>query len=147
MTSSNQVPVSNHQDPPASGPAPDAFLAACPSRGLIARLGEKWALLALIALGDTPVRFGALRRRLEGVSAKMLGQTLRALERDGLVARRVLASRPIAVEYSLTRRGADLLPLARGLKQWAEAHLLDIEADNRRYDEDRAAEAGPGRSA
>jgi len=115
-------------------PAPDAFIAACPSRGLIARLGEKWALLAIIALADEPVRFGALKRRLEGISAKMLGQTLRTLERDGLVE----ATRPIAVDYRLTRRGDDLLPLARSLKRWAETHLADIEADNRRYDEREA---------
>lgn len=119
-------------------PAPDAFIAACPSRGLIARLGEKWALLAIIALADEPVRFGALKRRLEGISAKMLGQTLRILERDGLVSRSVLATRPIAVDYRLTRRGEDLLPLARRLKRWAETHLADIEADNRRYDEREA---------
>lgn len=120
-------------------PTPDAFVAACPSRGLVARLGEKWAMLALTALADGPVRFGALKRRLEGISAKMLGQTLRSLERDGLVARTLRDARPIAVDYRLTARGRDLLPLARALKDWAEANLHAIEADNARYD---AADAG-----
>lgn len=115
-------------------PHPDAFAAACPSRGLIARLGEKWALLALVALAEKPERFGALKRRLEGISAKMLGQTLRNLERDGLVARTILSTRPIAVDYRLTSRGEDLLPLARDLKRWAEINLPDIEADNMRFD-------------
>lgn len=131
MSTGNQVPPSNH---PLAGPAPDAFAAACPSRGLVARLGEKWALLTIVALAEQPVRFGALKRRMEGISAKMLGQTLRALERDGLVARTVLATRPIAIDYRLTDRGHDLLPLAQSLKRWAEANLAAIEADNDRFD-------------
>lgn len=133
MTIGNQVPEGNH-NVVAGCVRPDAFLAACPSRGLVARLGEKWAMLVLVALADRPVRFGALRRRLEGISAKMLGQTLRTLERDGLVARTILATRPIAIDYRLTDRGEDLLPLAQELKWWAEANLAAIEADNRRFD-------------
>lgn len=115
-------------------PSPDSFAAACPSRGLVARLGEKWAMLAIVALSDGPVRFGALRRRLEGISAKMLGQTLRSLERDGLVARTLRDARPIAVDYRLTALGRDLFPLAKSLKAWAEANLQAIEAENARYD-------------
>lgn len=92
-------------------------------------------MLALIALADQPVRFGALKRRMEGISTKMLGQTLRTLERDGLVKRTVLSLRPVAIDYRLTERGLDLLPLARGLKRWAEANLLAIELDNRRFDQ------------
>jgi DNA-binding HxlR family transcriptional regulator len=113
---------------------PDAFIAACPSRGLVARLGEKWALLVLIAIGRGCGRFGMLKRRLEGISPKMLTQTLRTLERDGLVERTVLATRPIAVEYRLSPLGADLLPLAVSLKSWAEAHLHEIERSNARFD-------------
>ena len=112
---------------------PDAFVAACPSRGLVARLGEKWAMLIVVALVDGPVRFGALRRRLQGVSQKMLTQTLRTLERDGLVSRRVIEA-PLAVEYELTVLGRDLAPLARAVKAWAEAHLREIEAENAAYD-------------
>lgn len=122
-------------------PAPDAFVAACPSRGLVARLGEKWAMLAIVALGGGPVRFGALKRRMEGVSAKMLGQTLRSLERDGLVIRTLRDTRPVAVDYRLTPLGRDLLPLAQALKRWAEANLPGIEAQNARFD---AANAGRG---
>jgi len=114
--------------------APDAFVAACPSRGLVARLGEKWTLLLLVAIGAGVCRFGELRRRLEGVSGKMLTQTLRSLERDGLIDREVVSTRPFAVQYRLTPLGADLLPLARSLKSWAEAHLHAIEANNRRFD-------------
>ena len=92
-------------------------------------------MLILAALADEPVRFGALKRRLQGVSAKMLRQTLRGLERDGLIFRTELALRPIAVDYRLTDRGRDLLPLVIAFKTWAEAHLHDIEADNRRFDD------------
>jgi DNA-binding HxlR family transcriptional regulator len=135
MSDSNQAPSGNRPDGASAGPAPDAFASACPSRGLIARLGEKWAMLILAALADEPVRFGALKRRLQGVSAKMLRQTLRGLERDGLIFRTELALRPIAVDYRLTDRGRDLLPLVIAFKTWAEAHLHDIEADNRRFDD------------
>ena len=113
---------------------PDAFLTACPSRGLVARLGEKWALLVLVAIAGGCRRFGALKRRLEGISPKMLTQTLRTLERDGLIHRQVVSTRPVAVEYSLSPLGADLLPLAQALKSWAEAHLHEIVQHNAAFD-------------
>jgi DNA-binding HxlR family transcriptional regulator len=103
--------------------APDAFLKACPSRALLARIAGKWALLVLVALEEGPTRFGALRRRVEGVSQKMLTQTLRALERDGLVTRHLYDEMPLRVEYALTDRGRGLLPLAAQLKQWAEENF------------------------
>ena len=105
--------------------APDAFLKACPSRALLARTAEKWTLLVLVALKDGPTRFGALRRRVEGVSQKMLTQTLRALERDGLVTRHLYDEMPLRVEYALTARGRELLPLADELKRWAETNYVD----------------------
>ncbi len=113
------------------GPAPDAFVRVCPSRQLLARVGEKWALMAVVALADGPVRFGALLRRLEGISQKMLSQTLRNLEQDGLVTRTLVDERPLRVDYALTERGVSLLPLAVGLKAWAEANLHGVEASNR----------------
>lgn len=122
------------------GPAPDAFVRICPSRDVLARLGEKWATLAIVALKDEPKRFGALLRRLEGVSQKMLSQTLRSLERDGLITRTLRDQRPLRVDYALTARGMDLVPIVLALKAWAEANLHDIEASNRRYDEAHAAE-------
>ena len=104
---------------------PDAFLKACPSRALLTRIAEKWTLLVLVALRDGPVRFGALRRRVEGVSQKMLTQTLRALEGDGLVTRHLYDEMPLRVEYELTKRGRSLLPLADQLKRWAETNYED----------------------
>ncbi len=115
-------------------PAPDPYLAACPSRSVMAQLGEKWALLVLNDLADGPRRFGHLLKRIEGVSQKMLTQTLRNLERDGLVTREVLSDRPIQVAYALTPMGEALLPVAAALKTWVQTHYLAIERHNRRYD-------------
>jgi DNA-binding HxlR family transcriptional regulator len=91
-------------------------------------------MLALVTLADGPVRFGGLRRRLQGVSQKMLSQTLRHLERDGIVLRVVRTERPLRVDYLLTDRGRTLLPLALALKTWAEQNLKDIERSNAKYD-------------
>jgi DNA-binding HxlR family transcriptional regulator len=116
---------------------PDAFIAECPSRAILIRLGEKWALLAISALVLGPQHFGALRRRLEGVSQKMLTQTLRSLERDGLVHRQVIDARPIRVEYSLTPLGRDFAGHAIALKEWIEAHLRPIKRRQDFYDREK----------
>lgn len=107
---------------------PNAFLSACPSRQLFARIAEKWVLLILVALEAGPVRFGDLRRRVDGISQKMLTQTLRGLEDDGLVIREAFDERPLRVEYALTARGKDLLPLAAEIKRWAEENFSPQEA-------------------
>ena len=117
---------------------PDTFIAVCPSRAVLARMGEKWTLMILVSMADGPVRFGALRRRIEGISQKMLTQVLRNLERDGLLERRHHDERLPRVEYTLTALGRDLLPLAQRLKAWAEEHLHEIERNNARYDEQLA---------
>ena len=106
---------------------PDAFLAACPSREVLARIGEKWTVLALVALSAGALRFGELRRRIEGISQKMLAQTLRNLESDGLITRQLFDERPLRVEYRLSASGEELVPLLRDLKRWAEAHLKQIQ--------------------
>lgn len=126
---------------PTRGPAPDAFVSICPSRVVLSRIGEKWTMLALVSLASGPVRFGGLRRRLQGISQKMLSQTLRNLERDGVVSRTVATERPLRVDYELTARGRTLLPLATSLKTWAEQNLKEIERSNARFD--RRAAPGP----
>jgi len=108
-----------------SGPSavePDAFVAECPSRALFGRIAEKWTLLVVVALADGPLRFGALKRRVEGISQKMLSQTLRKLEGDGLVVRTLVDERPLKVEYRLSDAGQELLTLVRPFKRWAETH-------------------------
>lgn len=122
-------------------PNPDAYLSACPSRPLMARLGEKWTVLAIVALEDGPLRFGVLRRQLEGVSQKMLSQTLRNLERDGLLVRTVFDARPIRVEYELTKLGMSLVPLLMDLKRWAEQNLETVEAARGKYEVDHPAQS------
>jgi DNA-binding HxlR family transcriptional regulator len=113
---------------------PDAFLDVCPSRTVLARIGQKWTVLTMVALQGTPLRFGDIRRRLQGVSQKMLTQTLRAMERDGLIEREVYDERPLRVEYALTPLARTLLPLIVSLKQWAERSLKTIETHNRAFD-------------
>lgn len=121
-------------EPAGDGPAPDPYLAACPSRALLARIGEKWAALALVELETGPRRFGELQRRLQGVSQKMLTQTLRHLERDGLISRTLLSDRPIQVSYALTERGRSLAPILFALKEWARLHYLAVQNAREAHD-------------
>jgi DNA-binding HxlR family transcriptional regulator len=109
----------------------DAFLAHCPSRQLLDRLSDKWVTLTLCALEMEPQRYSQLARTIAGVSQKMLTQTLRSLERDGMVTRTVTATVPVTVTYELTDLGRSLLVVFAGLKGWAEAHMgavLDARA-------------------
>ena len=117
----------------------DAFLAVCPSRQLLDRISDKWVALVLCALGDPaldgePVRYSELGRRLAGVSPKMLSQTLRALERDGLVTRTVTPTVPVTVTYALTDLGRSLRATVRVLKDWAEQHMDEVLAHREAYD-------------
>jgi DNA-binding HxlR family transcriptional regulator len=114
---------------------PDAFLKVCPSRAVLSRVGQKWTVLVMVALEEnTTKRFGDLRRRLEGISQKMLTVTLRAMERDGLIQRNAFDEKPIRVEYGLTSLGRTLLPIVLALKQWAEESMLTIERNNCNFD-------------
>ncbi|MFI6254893.1 winged helix-turn-helix transcriptional regulator [Micromonospora zamorensis] len=101
----------------------DAFLEQCPTRELLSRLTDKWVALVIPALVDGPQRHGELARRIGGVSQKMLTQTLRTLERDGLVTRTVTASVPVRVDYALTPLGHELFPVMIAIKNWAETHM------------------------
>ncbi|MFO1496662.1 MAG: helix-turn-helix domain-containing protein [Lysobacterales bacterium] len=120
--------------PDLAGASPDPYLAACPSRALLARVGEKWATLALAELAAGPRRFAELMRRLQGVSQKMLTQTLRNLERDGLISRTLVCDRPIQVRYALTDRGQSLAPVLNALTAWARTHYLDVRRSQQDYD-------------
>jgi len=134
----------------------DAYLANCPSRQLLDRISDKWVALILAALGtDGPcgpgransgeprsMRYSELSRRLAGVSQKMLTQTLRSLESDGLVTRTVIATVPVTVNYELTDLGLSLHHLMRGIKDWAEEHMNQVlanRADHGTRVPDRAA--------
>ena len=118
----------------------DAMKAACPTRQVIARIADKWAMLVISALeGEEALRFSELRRRIEGVSQKMLTQTLRALERDGLVIRTVYPTVPVTVEYRLTPLGQSLTGAIDAIRDWAYGHMSEIELARDAFDE-RAAE-------
>ncbi|BCJ36765.1 transcriptional regulator [Actinocatenispora thailandica] len=119
----------------------DAFLAVCPSRQLLDAIADKWVTLVLTALDAGPARYSQLSRQIAGVSQKMLTQTLRTLERDGLVERTVTASVPVRVDYALTPLGASLVAVIAHLKDWAEVHMPDVQQSRRRYDR-RARDAG-----
>ncbi|MFF0494395.1 winged helix-turn-helix transcriptional regulator [Nocardia sp. NPDC004068] len=112
----------------------DAFVAACPTRELLATISDKWVTLVLTALADGPKRHGELRVRIAGVSQKMLTQTLRSLERGGLVDRAVTPEVPVRVDYSLTPLGRSLLPVVAAVKTWAEENMDIVRAAQRRYD-------------
>lgn len=112
----------------------DAFLAECPSRQLLDRLADKWATLVLCALADDEQRYSELARTIAGVSQKMLTQTLRALERDGILIRSITPAVPVRVSYQLTPLGRSLLPVVQGIKDWAEQNMPAVQHARRRYD-------------
>ena len=112
----------------------DAFLAACPSRQVLTRISDKWVTLILVALADGPLRYSDLGRIIAGVSQKMLTQTLRRLERDGLLTRTITPAVPVRVDYELTALGETILPVVVAIKQWSEAHISEIHAARDTYD-------------
>ena len=139
----------------------DAFLAGCPSRQLLDRISDKWVTLVLAALGSDgshqsgdgshraggdgshrdgcageprAMRYSELSRLLAGISQKMLTQTLRSLERDGLITRTVTPTVPVTVSYELTDLGLSLYQLVRGVKIWAQTHMDDVLAHRATHD-------------
>jgi DNA-binding HxlR family transcriptional regulator len=112
----------------------NAFMAACPTRQLLDTLSDKWVCLVLSVLVNGPQRHSDLARTIAGVSQKMLTQTLRRLERDGLVTRTVTPSVPVRVDYALTPLGHNLAPVIGAIKLWAEAHMDEVLAARDVYD-------------
>ncbi|MGW0917128.1 winged helix-turn-helix transcriptional regulator [Streptomyces sp. NPDC002784] len=125
----------------------NAFMDGCPSRQLLDRISDKWVVLILAALGsdgphrpgidheDGPraMRYSELSRRLAGASQKMLTQTLRSLEADGLLTRTVTPTVPVTVTYELTDLGLSLNQVMAGLKDWAETYMTDVLAHRERH--------------
>jgi DNA-binding HxlR family transcriptional regulator len=112
----------------------DVFDRKCPSRQLLDRIGDTWSVLVVVSLADGSLRYSELAARIDGVSPKMLTQTLRGLERDGLLTRTVHAVVPPRVDYALTDLGRSLLDLVRGLEDWAETHIGDVVEARGAYD-------------
>lgn len=122
----------------------NAFLAGCPSRQLLDRISDKWVVLILCALGgdaspvgtaDAPraMRYSEISRVLVGVSQKMLTQTLRSLERDGLLTRTVTPTVPVTVTYELTDLGLSLHDMTRAIRRWAQAHMAEVLVNRENY--------------
>ncbi|MCP8999511.1 helix-turn-helix transcriptional regulator [Pseudarthrobacter sp. RMG13] len=108
------------------GSADGVFPAGCPSRTVLDHITSKWGVLILLALSEGEQRWSELRRRAEGISEKMLAQTLKTLERDGLVLRKAQPVIPPRVDYSLTERGHELSGLLVPLATWAYNNADDI---------------------
>ena len=142
----------------------NAFLAVCPSRQLLDRVSDKWVVLVLCALGGDAagsaldatgsaldatgsagtgraMRYSELSRQLVGVSQKMLTQTLRALERDGLLTRTVVPTVPVSVSYELTSLGHSLHAVAQGLRYWAQENMGEVLEHRRNYDDGGAGQS------
>jgi DNA-binding HxlR family transcriptional regulator len=116
-------------------PAWDPYDRNCPTRRLLDRIGDRWTVLVVITLAEGPLRFSQITRRIDGISQKMLTQTLRNLERDGLVTRTIHAEVPPRVEYELTEAGLSLREPLEALTAWAIAHMGDVLDARRHHDE------------
>lgn len=124
-------------DGPETG---DLYSAACPCRDILDLVASKWSTLIIGKLEDGPHRFGQLRRAVPGITQKMLTQTLRRLEQDGLVHREVLVQmRPPQVEYSLTELGQSITEPLAAIRDWSECHLPDVRAARQRFEERQPA--------
>ena len=111
-----------------------AFSAQCPTRLVLNRIADKWTVLVVILLQDGTKRFSHLQREIDGISQKMLTQTLRGLERDGLVNRKVHATVPPKVEYALTPLGHTLKDMLYAIKTWSEANIEEVLTAQKSYD-------------
>ncbi|MBT0770112.1 helix-turn-helix transcriptional regulator [Kineosporia sp. J2-2] len=109
------------------------FVANCPTRPILDQVADKWTMMVLAVL-EEPTRFNEIRRQLEGVTQRVLTQTLRRLERNGLVVRRVLETSPVGVEYSLTPLGESFREPFTRLYEWALANSDEIEERQRSFD-------------
>jgi DNA-binding HxlR family transcriptional regulator len=114
--------------------SPDKLEQACPVRGVLDRIGDKWSFLVVSMLAEKPHRFGALRRAVPDISQRMLTQTLRDLQRDGLVDREVFPTNPPSVEYRLTKLGQSLLQPMDALIGWAERNHTKINSARAVFD-------------
>jgi DNA-binding HxlR family transcriptional regulator len=120
---------------PEAGPAADVvYRADCPSRPILDQIADKWSMMVMAVLNE-PRRFNEIKRRLEGVTQRVLTQTLRRLERNGMIARRVLPTSPVGVEYSLTPLGESLREPFGRLYEWTVANADEIQRHQSEYDD------------
>lgn len=113
---------------------PDPYAAECPTRSVLDRIGDRWTVLVLLLLAERSHRFTEVSRAIAGISPKVLTQTLRALERDGLVTREVFAEVPPRVEYALTDLGHTLVEAVAALAAWSREHFDEVLDARAAYD-------------
>lgn len=112
----------------------DVYAKDCPSRMILDRISNKWSMLILNRLREETVRFNQLRREINGISQKVLSQTLKNLERDGLIRREAFPTVPVTVEYSITELGRTLSDTVHVLTHWAEEHFDTVVQAQKAYD-------------
>jgi DNA-binding HxlR family transcriptional regulator len=117
-----------------TSPPWNVFDSHCPTRQVLDLIADKWTVLVIRRLSDGTLRFAQLRRSVDGISQKVLTNILRGLERDGIVTRRIYASVPPKVEYSLTSLGRSLCGLVEGICGWAEANIEHVQTAREVYD-------------
>lgn len=122
-------------------PAWNVMLATCPSRTSLAKIANKWTAMIVVVLSDGPLRFGVIRHEVGGISGKVLADTLRDLERDGILTRTAYDEMPPRVEYELTPLGLTLREPLAALGAWAQGHIEQVLAARDAYDQhtDRTA--------
>jgi len=123
------------EQPLQIAPSWNAYQAECPTRLMLNRIADKWTVLVLGLLENETKRFSTLQREIGGISQKMLTQTLRGLERDGLVARKIYPSVPPKVEYTITPLGNTLVGLLAALRVWSEANIEQVLLAQSHYDQ------------
>ena len=126
--------VTARKPPPPPEQAWNCYAAKCPTRFVLDRIADKWSVLIIGALGRQPLRFNMLLREIEGISQKVLSQTLKRLERDGLLTRTVFATVPVSVEYAVTPLGTTLARAVTVIIDWAHANIETVQAAQKTYD-------------
>ena len=112
----------------------DIFNKNCPTRMVLDRIADKWTVLVVGVLKDETKRFGVLKKQIDGISQKMLTKTLRGMERDGLIKRKVYPTIPPKVEYSLTPLGVTLVDMLQNIQFWAENNIEQIIKSQKKFD-------------
>ena len=113
---------------------PDIYNPNCPTRLILDRIADKWTVLIIGQLSSGTFRFNELKRSIPGITQKMLTQTLKGLERDGIVIREIYATIPPKVEYTLTKMGKSLINVVEAIREWAESHIKNILQSQTKYD-------------
>lgn len=117
-----------------------SIIEICPIRNVVARFGDKWSLLVLLVIdGEGTVRFNELGRKIPDISTRVLSGTLKNLEADGLIDRKVYAQVPPKVEYTLTDTGKSLIPLIMQLTEWAQTNMKKVMGHRKKYESAKSA--------